>query len=148
MRPMLVLAAALAACATTAGTTPEVRWARAYAVADCAPWDGAAASIFLTDAPEGAPAGHPSLRLTVYHDLQSVAGARWEVGPSEPDAAQAVLCEQEGEACILATEGWVDFERRRGNEPLRGQYEVKLPDGRRLAGSFSAPVRESRALCG
>jgi hypothetical protein len=144
----LVLLAALGACTEAAGTAAHPRWSQAYAVADCAPWDGAATSIFLSDTAEEADPGYPSLRLTVYHDLQSVAGVRWVVGASEPDAAQSVLCDVEGSPCLTATAGWIQLDRSTGNAPLRGTYQVRFPDGRRLAGDFIAPVRLTTVLCG
>jgi hypothetical protein len=146
MKPALLLAG-LIACATTAGSMPGPPWAHAVAVADCAPWDGAATSIHLTDAPVGASETYPSLRITIYHDLLSVDGSKWEIGTSVPDGAQSVLCEQQGDCAVAAT-GWVDFERRRRNEPLRGQYQVRFADGRRLSGSFTATIKATRVMCG
>lgn len=146
MRTALLLGL-FAAGTTFTGPEPERQWDRGYAVADCAPWDGAATSIFLTNAPMGAPATYPFLRLTVYHDLHSVAGARWNIAASGRDAAQSVLCDK-GATCAAAAAGWIDLARRSGNEPLRGEYEARFGDGRRLAGRFTAPVRATRVLCG
>lgn len=143
----LALMILLGACSASAGSAPGTEWTRAWASADCAPWDGMATSVFMTDAPEDSTPPYPLLRISVYHDLESVSGARWIVGESKPDAAAGVMCPAQG-ACIGAIGGWVYFERTAGTGVLRGSYELTMPDGSRLTGSFVAPVKDTRALCG
>ncbi len=138
---------ALAGCATPQDTTPASRWSQAHASADCAPWDGAATSVILTGTAADSTAPYPMLRLTVYHDLSTVSAARWVVGRSESDAAAPVYCPAAG-ACLSATAGWVVFAPRAPDGALVGRYDVTFTDGRRLHGSFRAPVQTTRTICG
>jgi hypothetical protein len=143
----LALILVIAGCTASAGSTPDSQWKRAWAAADCAPWDGAATSVFMTDAPEDSVAAYPLFRISVYHDMGSVTGARWRIGESVPDGATGVLCAP-GANCASATGGWVEFESTTADGSLRGHYELTMPDGGRLAGSFLAPVRHTRVMCG
>jgi hypothetical protein len=146
MRP-LALIILLGGCSTSGGSAPGPEWARAWAAADCAPWDGAATSIIMTDAAEDSAMPYPQLRISVYHDLQSVGGARWQVGELRPDGGAGVYCSAD-DACTAATGGWVDVDAATAGGALRGRYQLTMPDGRRFSGSFVAPVRQTTMLCG
>ncbi len=139
---------ALLACNGPAGGEPAETWRYAVARADCAPWDGAAASVYLTDTPadSAGPIAAPLLRLSVYHEMAGVRGRRWHLGETGPDGAVAVYCDA-GEACVSANAGWIEFSRG-GQGTLAGQYEVTFPDGTRRAGRFAAPVQDILVLCG
>ncbi len=143
----LALIVVLGACTMSSGDTLGTTWKRAWASADCAPWDGLAASVFMTDAPEDSVAAYPLLRISVYHPLGSVGGKRWSIGESGPDGAAGVLCAP-GTNCTSATGGWVEFQPATEAGPLRGRYLLTMPDGRPLTGSFSAPVRQRTMMCG
>ncbi len=144
---MLAALVAIGACSASAGSAPDPGWKRAWASADCAPWDGAAASVYMSDAPEDSVSAYPMLRISVYHHIASVAGARWAIGGSGPDGAAGVLCAP-GSNCTSATGGWVEFERATPDGALHGRCQLTMPDGRRLHGSFVAPVRRTAVLCG
>ncbi len=144
----VTLVLALLACdGGPAEAGPTESWPYAVARPDCAPWDGAATSVYLTATPlDSGASPMPILRLSVYHDLGSVRGARWTLGDSGPDGAAAVLCTSE-QACQSAASGWIEFESGAAG-PLSGRYDVVFPDGVRRAGQFRAPVQEITALCG
>ena len=144
---LVALILAVGACSASAGSAPETEWSRAWATSDCAPWDGAATSVFMTDAPGDSTTGYPLLRISVYHAIGSISGARWQVGESRADAAAGVLCPAQG-TCIGATAGWVDFDAATEAGPLRGRYQLTMPDGSRLIGHFDAPVKQTVVLCG
>lgn len=144
---VLALIIAIGGCTASAGSVPGTEWKRAWVTADCAPWDGAATSVYMTDAPEDSVTAYPLLRISVYHELGSVTGARWSIGESREDGAAGVLCGP-GTDCTSATGGWVEFVRTTRAGALAGRYEFTMPDGRRLAGSFVAPVRQTRVMCG
>jgi hypothetical protein len=130
----LALIVAIGGSVASASSAPGIEWKRAWAAADCAPWDGAAASVYMTDAPEDSVAAYPLLRISVYHALGSVSGARWSIGESKPDGAAGVLCGP-GTNCTSATGGWVEFEGAAAGGPLRGRYELTMA---RAAGSPAA----------
>ena len=148
MRRLALVLTLLACDSGPAGEGPNESWAYAVARPDCAPWDGAATAVYLTDSPADSALSTPTpfLRLGVYHHIGGVRGRRWSLGEDGPDGAVAVFCGAEA-ACVSATSGWIEFTPG-GTGPLSGQYDVTFPDGRRRAGHFSAPVQEIAALCG
>lgn len=142
------LARELAERATVSVDAPPVEWSHAVAFSDCAPWDGAATSVVLSLAPETqGETPRPYLSLAVYHELDTVAGARWPVGGMKPDTAQPAWCPAVGD-CVMATAGWVEFAPRAGDGPLSGRYDLTLADGRRVTGRFAAVVSPRQFLCG
>jgi len=147
MRQLALLLTLLACDGGPAGEGPNETWPYAVARADCAPWDGAATSVYLTATPsDSAPISAPLLRLSVYHEMGGVRGRRWELGETGPDGAVVVYCDAQ-EACVSATSGWIEFAPG-GAGPLTGQYDVSFPDGSRRAGRFAAPVQDILVLCG
>lgn len=148
MRRVILLLSLLACDSGPAGEGPAETWRFAVARADCAPWDGAAASVYLTDtaADSAGPIAAPLLRLSVYHEMAGVRGRRWTLGGSGPDGAVAVYCDAQ-EACVSASTGWIEFTPGEQG-PLAGRYDVTFPDGSRRAGRFAAPVQDILVLCG
>jgi hypothetical protein len=145
----MILCATLSACATGGDSSPPVieEWRHAMAMADCAPWDGPATSVYLTQAPYDDQLATPFLRLTIYHGLSEVPGRRWEVGAGHDKDGAPWLCPATGD-CTTARAGWIAFEVRTGEGPLRGSYDLSFENGRRAIGRFVAPVIERLALCG
>lgn len=148
MRRLALILTLLACDGGPAGEGPNETWQYAVARADCAPWDGAATSVYLTASPADSTHSTPTpfLRLGVYHHLAGVRGARWPLGENGPDGAVAVFCGAES-ACVNAAAGWIEFAPGSAG-PLTGQYDVMFPDGSRRAGHFSAPVQDIAVLCG
>lgn len=145
----IMLTGALVACATGGEHAPPAaeEWNHAVAMADCAPWDGPATTVYLTQVPYSDSLPPPSLRLAVYHGVDEVAGARWDVGLDNDQDGVPTLCPEAG-ACVPAQRGWVEFEAREAGGPLVGRYDLMFDDGRRRTGRFTAPVLERLALCG
>jgi hypothetical protein len=150
-RNWLALVLGLGGCAAGAGDRPgesQAPWAYAVAYGDCAPWDGAATTISLSNTPlEANPTTRPVLRLTIYESLASVGGARWTIGESKPGSGMAGWCPPTGD-CTQAGDGWIDVGAWRDGEPLRGRYRLRLADGSILTGEFVAGVLPRRVLCG
>jgi hypothetical protein len=145
----MMLCAALSACATGGDEPPPVveEWNHAVAMADCAPWDGPATTVYLTQVPYQAELARPFLRLTIHHGVSEMPGHRWEVGTDHDREGLPWLCPDSGE-CATARTGWIAFEGREAEDPLRGSYDLTFEDGRRVVGRFVAPVLERPALCG
>jgi hypothetical protein len=148
MRRVVLVLALLACNGGPAGEGLTESWSHAVAQPDCAPWDGAATSVYLTSAPMDSvtPTPIPYLRLSVYHQLDGVRGRRWPLGGEGPDAALAFYCGV-GSECTTARSGWIEFTPG-DTGPLGGRYDVTFPDGSRRTGQFSAPIRELLMLCG
>jgi hypothetical protein len=142
------LAKELAARVTVSADAPPVEWPYAAAHNDCAPWDGAATSVVLSLTPETRGENQrPYMSLAVYHEMATIAGARWPVGGMKPDTGQPAWCPAAGD-CVMATAGWVEFAPHTGDGPLAGRYDLTLSDGRRVTGRFSAAVSPRQMLCG
>jgi hypothetical protein len=144
MRAVLVLAIGLGGCAAGAGGAPGQEWGYAEAHADCAPWDGAATTITLSDAPVGENPTGPYLVISVYRALRE-AGGTTRIDSQQGQGMSAQLCPADG-SCILADEGSVDLTP--ADSSIRGRYTFRLTDGRRVTGSFTARVVAFRVLCG
>jgi hypothetical protein len=145
----IILCGTLTACATGGDSSPPVveEWNHAVAMAECAPWDGAATTVYLTQVPYSDELAKPYLRLALYHGITEVAGQRWEVGVGHERDGMPSLCPAVGE-CVTARTGWIDFDARSAQDPLVGRYDITLESGRRITGNFVAPVLERLALCG
>jgi hypothetical protein len=122
----------------------------AYLHDDCAPWDGAALTLVLSqhEIDSRLAVGYPNLRITSYRPPSSLAGGSfsWE-GDAQSDG-YATLCDS-ADSCASATRVSVDFDRAQGSgEVVTGQVRVELEDGRIVAGPFSARRLEYPMLCG
>lgn len=144
MRALMLIALGLGGCASETGGVPEQEWPYAVAHADCAPWDGAATTIELSNSPNGAPRVGPWLHLSVYRGIGDNAG-RAILDGMQTGSLSATLCVTESD-CVSAQSGWVDLAPQ--GDSLAGQYNLHLSDGRTIAGKFLAPVTSMRVLCG
>ena len=144
MRNLLLLALGLGGCAAGADGTPARVWTYADAQPDCAPWDGAATTIQLSDSPIGDSLSRPYVRLSIYRSLSGIDG-QTRMDGSKPGSMWAEFCAQDG-ACTPADEGWVDLTTESGK--VRGAYQLQLSDGRSESGSFVAVIRDRQNLCG
>ncbi|MDH4132677.1 MAG: hypothetical protein OEW17_07790 [Gemmatimonadota bacterium] len=145
----MILCGTLTACATGGESSSPAagEWDHAVAIGECAPWDGAATTVYLTEVPYSDQLPRPYLRLAVYHGINEVAGQRWDVGAGHEQDGLPSLCPAGG-ACVNARSGWIAFGARSAEDPLEGSYDITFENGQRLAGGFSAPVLERLALCG
>jgi len=144
MRGMLAIALGLGGCAAGAGGTSGRDWRFAEARADCAPWDGAATTVLLSDSPISDSLAGPYLSITVYRSM-SEAGGRTRVDGRQADGMAARLCPREG-PCLPADDGWAELTA--GDSTISGRYQLRFADGQKLAGQFSARIGNRRILCG
>jgi hypothetical protein len=144
MRTLLAITLGLGGCAAGAAGTPGKEWPYAEAHADCAPWDGAATAIVLSETPIGGALTAPYLAISVYRSLSDVGGTT-RVEGEHAHSMSARMCPGDG-PCIPADGGSVELTPANGT--IRGRYTLRLTDGRMLTGSFAAPVKALRVLCG
>ena len=142
---LLVSLLSLGGCAAEAGEDPGKVWKYAEARPDCAPWDGAATTVLLSDAVITPDPARPYLRISAWVGLPAQE-IRADVETSGSGGMSAGWCES-GDSCTYADRGWVRLRPAGGK--LNGEYQLHLPDGRALAGSFSATViPQPQLLCG
>lgn len=118
----------------------------AYAMPDCAPADGPAVSIVLTDTAVARPReALPSIRIWVWSTLPRAEGERYRV--AEDARWGSVLdCPAAGR-CVAAAAGRVRVGRLSSEEVLEGELDATWPGGRRLTRRFAARWRDEPVGC-
>jgi hypothetical protein len=118
-----------------------------YAVPDCAPWDGAATTIYLTATPvDSTDVVYPHLRVSIYQGVAALPGNSFEWS-RDAQVGGAVQCVSLT-SCEAATSAHVTFGGKGPDGSLRGTADLVFPSGTTLRGSFRATWREQRVLCG
>lgn len=151
----LLAAAALAACQGP-GSSPSVPappegFSFATAAPDCAPWDGPAVTILLSNHPGSDTAGitesaRPLLRVVLYPRGSGVAGQKFH-WPADPEMAIGQRCPAEGE-CEGATDGEVSLLPSPADSALEGSLRLHFSDGTTISGGFHATWHPRRMMCG
>lgn len=128
----------------------DTGFALAYVHDDCAPWDGAALTIVLTQVVMDDPfaTAFPHARITSYRPPSRLAGSSLDWSGPGHDEGYAAACDSAG-ACTPATGVELRFD---GEQPdparLRGILYMELEDGRVIGGPFDARPLAFTALCG
>jgi len=120
----------------------------ATAMRDCAPWDGPAVSIVLTEGPLDSTgvAGVPALYLSIWRGLDAIHDASF-MWPADEAIATASWCES-GEACEPALGGMIRIASVGEDSTVTGEFEVTFRDGVPVSGGFQAVWRDRVLLCG
>lgn len=149
-RLLFVTAPVLLACQGSSGANaePPEGFPVAWAYDDCAPWDGAALSVFLgTEVPTGASDPTlPYVRVTVYsRDLVPGSTVEW----TEPygQVGNAERCLTSG-PCELATSARVSFVAPSGGEDFAGVVHVEFGAAPPTVGGFRATLLPRESFCG
>jgi hypothetical protein len=146
--------AALLACAEAAppATFPgapsglEVSWA----FDDCAPWDGAATTIYLAaDSATGVrEAPYPHLWVSLYVPSNDMAGRTFHWDQSDKDTGGAMWCPEHGR-CEAATAAEVSIRQSTEDHAgVSGVIDLTFPGRGRVTGSFRAAWMSHELLCG
>lgn len=130
---------------------PPAGYPHAYAMTDCAPWDGIATSITLSadtvrvDTPLGAEFDPPYLWIAIYESAGDLAGERFELDGVRTGGGSR--CESGG-ACDAAEGGWVRILEVGDDRGLRGDFELRFAGEPPLVGGFDAEWIDRTILCG
>jgi hypothetical protein len=145
-----LIAAALAACrgqASAPPATPPPGYPYAYAVADCAPWDGAAVTLYLTArAADSTDFPWPQLRISVWRGVATLSGQTFS-WPADQQVGSAARCTGP-DSCQLASAARITFAPAPNDTSLAGFTELTFPGGEMLRGGFRAAWRRTRVMCG
>ena len=120
----------------------------AYARRDCAPWDGPAFSVVLTDTPAQPDSLTTSfLRIAVWRGIESAIGRTlaWEGTTSQVGTASR--CQADGR-CEEASRGEIRVEWRTADSLLGGEFRVDFGRTRSERGRFTAAWVPDRVMCG
>jgi hypothetical protein len=114
----------------------------------CAPWDGPAVALFLTERPatRGYPAA-PYSSITVYRGLTDVLGRRFEVGPATSNLGFAQDCPKI-DACSPARAATVTFGGLNSDSTIAVTYRLELHSGRVLGGQIRPRLYPPAGFCG
>ena len=130
----------------------------AYAMTDCAPWDGIATSIYLSAGPleravlPGSEVPRPHVWISVYTAAPDLTGATITIDNERQ--ASAALCPADG-ACVTASRGRIRIRETSADRSLVGDFELEFFAPSELAdaistlrGGFRAAWHERSILCG
>jgi len=140
----------LSAVSCRAGENPPVESIaaeRAYIQRTCAPWDGAATTLYLADseAVDGR-VPPPLLLISVYEGIVQASGKRYRLTPATDNLGAAQACSEDG--CVWIPEAVVDFGRIDERAPVPVTVRVTSEDDRVKEGQFEAIWLDAADLCG
>lgn len=139
----------LLGCSAAAEPSPPAGYPSAMATNSCGPTDGPAVQLYLTPMPSDSAepdAGTPFVRVVVWRPVEDLVGAIVDLGPAS-DQGFVSACSSSGE-CEAASSAQVQLGMNRGRNSLAGLVELEFPAAGRVRGSFRAPWRPRRTLCG
>jgi hypothetical protein len=137
---------AAAAAATPPPQAASHHFPHATIVHTCAPWDGPALAVLLSNTAGCAPATTPYVQISLWRDLPPKAGKTFSFDIRNSNG-QASRCRKPNQ-CEPASSGSVAFDIVDEGKSAKGHYELHFKDGSIESGSFEAAWCESRALCG
>lgn len=144
------LKAMICGTAVLACTAPEALEPapNAALVQTCAPWDGPAIALFLTDQPAVAtfPA-RPYSAITIYRGLPEVLGHHFDVGPEIQDLGRGEICPATGE-CRPAQVASVTFGQLDADSTVQVTYRLEAPPERAMGGTGRARLHPATGFCG
>ncbi len=133
----------LAGCASGPTT---VTFPAAFARASCAPTDGPAVAVELSESAKSEPLTPPLIRVYVYQSRSLASGKAWSLAAPYTEAI-ATFCSSET-ACENATRGTVRFDPTSSADILSGTLDAIFPTKGAVQGPFRAIWRTTQSMCG
>lgn len=125
----------------------------AYAMPNCAPWDGSAVTIYLTNSQiakepnDKFEVAEPFLAISIYTDVNSMAGKTFALGRSERNGGSGHLRIKKEQYANLVT-GTVQVTKVAADNQIEATYLLKFDNGTEYQGTFQAIWLPRRVLCG
>ncbi len=139
----VVAVVAIAATATSAPAAFSYGTIRG----SCAPWDGPAIGITLTNEPaQCKTTSEPFISIGIWRGLPVQTGQVVKFAPGS-DAGFASRCKKEGN-CERAQSGTITFDRYEQGSGASGRYELHFKDDETLSGTFDVKWCQERVVCG
>jgi len=137
-----------ASCGGRDGPVESLRLEHAYLQRTCAPWDGPATTLFLSNGDAvGGVVPQPYLMISVYESVSRAAGERYRITPRSGDIGAALACAGESE-CEALSEAVVQFGPLDERAPARVMLRLTHADGHTEGGEVVASWLEPADLCG
>ena len=131
-------------CATPGPQAPILN---AVLVETCAPWDGPAVALFLTEQP--AVDSYPSppySAIVVYRGLSQLLGRRFEVGPDTPNLGSGQACPAAG-SCAPAPGATIAFGGLNPDRTVGVTYRLEVAGRPVLTGRARARLSPMPRRC-
>jgi hypothetical protein len=112
----------------------------------CAPWDGSAVALTLTQTAKAADTA-PRLQISVYRSLQGPLPMPLTFDLKDQQTGGASRC-RKSDKCEAATSGTVTFTSFEEGKGASGTYDIRFNDGTIERGKFNLRWENVRALCG
>lgn len=117
-------------------------------VTTCAPWDGAAVALFLTERPAVAAFPDPPYwGITVYKSMADVQGHQFDVSPESQNVGYGQVCPAVGD-CYPARAASVRFGNLAPDSVVDVTYRMELTPGAVLRGTALARLYRMPGRCG
>lgn len=114
----------------------------------CAPWDGPAVSLFLTDSPAVSTYPAPPYRsITIYRDVAELLGKRFEVTATTQQIGIAQDCPSAGR-CTSVLAAAVQFGGLRADSTILVTYRFERAPGGVQNGIVKARLYPQARMCG
>ena len=117
-------------------------------VPTCAPWDGPAIALFLTEQP--AVATHPQppyWSITVYRSISDIVGQDFVVSAETQNLGQGQVCPSVGE-CYPAPMASVSFREFNADSTVEVTYRIELTSDSVITGRGRARLHPASGRCG
>jgi hypothetical protein len=117
-------------------------------VQTCAPWDGPAVALFLTDQPAVATYPTPPYSaITVYKGVSEVMGRHFTVSPDSQNVGYANACPAVGD-CQPARSASVTFHQLDADSTVEVEYRIDFALNRIVSGRVRARLHPAAGFCG
>ena len=133
------------ACQTTQPLSPPLN---AALVQTCAPFDGPAIALFLTDQPAVATYPQPPYSgITIYRSVSEVLDRQFDVSPATQNLGSAQICPATGE-CQTAKAASVTFRGLAADSTVEVTYRLEPTSGKPITGQGRARLHPAAGMCG
>jgi hypothetical protein len=131
----------------TTATSAPAAFSYGTIQSSCAPWDGPAIGITLTNEPAQCKrTSEPFISIGIWRGLPVQSGQVVKFAPGS-DAGFASRCKKEGN-CERAQSGTITFDRYEEGSGASGHYELHFKGDETLSGTFAVKWCQERVICG
>lgn len=142
-----ILIVPLLGCSQNSAVAPPDGFSHAAATRFCAPNDGPAAVIYLSDGEvESLDPSPPFIRIAIWQPAGALANRSWSLRASAGEGA--AWFHSTTSAFEIASSGSVRVTSVSADTSLEGNVDVTFPTAGRIRGGFTAPWIFRPALCG
>lgn len=146
---MSIVIVPLLGCSQKGALAPPDGFPHAIAVRSCAPNDGAAVTIYLSQAEvETLEPSPPYLRIAIWQPVGALTNSMWSLRVSEGEGSAWFHATTSGHE--TASGGTVRVTTVSADTTVEGTVDVTFPTAGRIRGGFTAPYvyPPAPALCG